>query len=84
MKFNFRTGVVLGTIIAAAAADDCYEEKGNYYCTSVQAIAYSNFGVAGSYDQVTSMANGQCSSTKQSSNGGMAPLNGEVSLESPL
>ncbi len=79
MKLDFRISAILATAIASTAAQNCQQENGNYYCDSVQAIAYSNFGTSGSYNRITSMENGQCSSTKQGYGGGMAPLDGEVS-----
>ena len=79
MKFDFRVGAVVATAIAATSAQNCKQENGNYYCDSVQAIAYSNFGTSGSYNRVTSMEGGQCSSTRQSYGSGMAPFDGEVS-----
>ena len=79
MKLDLRTGAVLATAITSICAQNCQQENGNYYCDSVQAIAYSNFGTSGSYNRIASMENGQCSSTKQAFGGGMAPLDREVS-----
>jgi Glycine-rich protein domain (DUF2403) len=79
MKLDLRRGVVLGTAISAAAGQDCRQEGGNYYCDSVQAIAYSNFGTSGSYNRVTGMDSSGCQSTPQSYGGGMAPFDNEVS-----
>jgi hypothetical protein len=75
-------GVALAAAAATAAAQgsNCAEENGNWYCSQVDAISYSNFGTAGRYQQVTNMGSGgQCDFQPASYGGGMAPFNEEVS-----
>ncbi|OQV08441.1 Glycine-rich protein domain-containing protein [Cladophialophora immunda] len=80
-----KCGGSVGALIAVASTvlaqdNNCYEEKGNWYCDSVQAISYSNFGIAGQYQKVSYMgSNGECDFAAQSYQGGMAPMDGEVS-----
>lgn len=42
----------------AAAAENYDKDDGNWYCQSVQRIAYKDVGDEGSYDRVTSMDDG--------------------------
>ena len=90
MRVDFRTAMsnlsltllplVLLPSLTPALAQDCQQENGNYYCSSVSAIAYSNFGTPGTYNRVTSMNAGKtCDSRQQIYGGGMAPLDKEVS-----
>ena len=54
-------------------------ENGNYYCSQVEAISFSNFGTAGQYMKVAEMgATGQCSFADQNYQGGMAPFDEEA------
>lgn len=57
------------------------ELKGNWYCSQVPAISYSNFPGHGFYNKVTAMnaATGQCENVKYAYNGSLSPLNEEVS-----
>ncbi|OAG40409.1 hypothetical protein AYO21_05309 [Fonsecaea monophora] len=82
MKCGGRVGTLLvaAASVALAQNNNCYEEKGNWYCDPVQAISYSNFGTAGQYQRVSNMgANGACDFAAQSYQGGMAPMDGEIS-----
>lgn len=82
MKYSLTAGPLLALAGSAAvlAQGNCYQEKGNWYCSAVKAISYSNFGVAGQYQKVTAMgANGECNFAGQGYSGGMAPMDGEVS-----
>ncbi|KIW92130.1 uncharacterized protein Z519_07114 [Cladophialophora bantiana CBS 173.52] len=81
MKCSCSVSALLAVTGAVLAQDsNCYEEKGNWYCNSVQAISYSNFGTAGQYQKVSYMgSNGECDFADQSYQGGMAPMDGEVS-----
>ncbi|EXJ74288.1 uncharacterized protein A1O5_02584 [Cladophialophora psammophila CBS 110553] len=81
MKCSCSVSAILAVAGAVLAQDsNCYEEKGNWYCNSVQAISYSNFGTAGQYQKVSYMgSNGECDFADQSYQGGMAPMDGEVS-----
>ncbi len=75
------TALVAVGAITTVRASDCYEEKGNWYCSQVEAISYSNFGTAGQYQKVTYMDTaGTCDFATQTYSGGMAPFDGEVSL----
>jgi hypothetical protein len=69
-----------GSTAVVAQDNNCVQEKGNWYCSEVQAISYSNFGVEGQYQKVTKMGvGGECDFAAQSYGGGMAPFDGEVS-----
>jgi Glycine-rich protein domain (DUF2403) len=72
--------VATASTIAAqgCAAGTAKEENGNWYCSAVQAISYTNMGTPGSYDKVTTMENGNCASTPQGYGGGISPLDEEV------
>ena len=54
--------------------------KGNWYCSAVKAITYTNFPGTGSYNKVTYMnaSNGQCTQERYAYSGSLAPLNEEV------
>lgn len=82
MKYARSAGALLalaaGTVVAGNS--NCYQENGNWYCSQVDAISYSNFGTAGQYQKVTEMGpTGHCNFAGQSYQGGMAPMDGEVS-----
>jgi hypothetical protein len=79
MKYTWCLGVLLTATAGSVAADNCVPEEGNYYCNKVDAISYSNFGTAGQYQKVTTMANGVCNFGEQAYAGGMAPFDQEVS-----
>jgi hypothetical protein len=83
MKVAFAAEGVLAASVAGAAAQACangsaQEINGNWYCQAVSAISYSNFDVPGTYNKVTTMADGVCGSTPQSYGGAMAPMDEEV------
>lgn len=84
MKHTWSTGLLLAAASTVVSQNNnCYEEKGNWYCSQVEAISYSNFGTAGQYQRVTFMGpTGQCDFAPQSYQGGMAPMDGEVSNNS--
>jgi len=54
--------------------------RGNWYCSAVDSISYTNFPGTGFYNKVTKMiaATGQCETEKHSYSGSLAPLNEEV------
>jgi len=87
MKIAFSAaGVALATIVTTVTAQACavgsaQEIKGNWYCSAVDAISYTNFGSQGTYLRITSMENGICQSSPQQYNGPLAPMDGEVSLQ---
>ena len=84
MKFAFAAGLFAAASTSGAAAQACaagaaQEINGNWYCCqAVKAITYSNFNTPGTYEKVTTMANGVCGSTPQSYGGAMAPMDEEV------
>lgn len=85
MHFPLAVGAVLTASLATASAQACAsgtaeQVGGNWYCSAVDSIAYSNFGSSGEYNEITSMEGGSCSSTPKKYNGPLAPLNDEVSL----
>lgn len=80
MKYVWIAGA-LATAAGTVAAQNsgCSQENGNWYCSQVDAISYSNFGTAGQFQEVTLMgATGQCEFAPESYQGGMAPFDGEV------
>ena len=86
MRSIFVTGVSLFLVVHGAAAQACAQGtaqmiNGNWYCSPVKAITYTNFPGTGSYLKITNMdaASGQCSSERYDYNGSLAPLNEEVS-----
>ncbi|KAK5467509.1 target of Sbf [Exophiala xenobiotica] len=88
MKIRHAAWVIPGTLLAAAgtavaqdsSSSSCTLEGGNYYCSQIDAISYSNFGTAGQYQRVTNMdSQGQCDFSPTSYGGGMAPFDDEVS-----
>jgi hypothetical protein len=83
MKVTSAAAAVLAGGVAGAAAQACasataQQINGNWYCQAVSAITYSNFDEPGTYNKVTTMANGVCGSTPQSYSGAMAPMDEEV------
>ena len=64
----------------ACAAGTAQEINGNWYCSEVNAISYTNFPGNGSYNKVTNMdaATGQCSFEQYGYSGNLSPLNEEV------
>ncbi|KIY03366.1 uncharacterized protein Z520_00057 [Fonsecaea multimorphosa CBS 102226] len=82
MKRGCSVSALLLAVASTVLAQDnnCYEDAGNWYCNSVQAISYSNFGTPGQYQKVSYMgSNGECDFVGQSYQGGMAPMDEEVS-----
>ena len=83
MEFPFVAGLFVAATASCAAAQACaagaaQEINGNWYCQAVKKITYSNFNAPGTYQKVTTMANGVCGSTPQSYGGAMAPMDEEV------
>lgn len=84
MKNIFVAGTAVAAAISGAAAQACaagtaQEINGNWYCSAVSAISYTNILGSGSYNKITSMANDVCLSSPQTFSGPMAPLDGEIS-----
>ncbi|KAK5056194.1 hypothetical protein LTR84_012747 [Exophiala bonariae] len=78
MKYSWSAGALLAAASSVAVHAVTFE-AGNYYADQVQAIAYSNFGTAGSYKKVTTMSNGVCNFGDQPYSGGLAPFDKEIS-----
>ncbi|EFW22210.1 target of Sbf [Coccidioides posadasii str. Silveira] len=84
MHLKLAVGAALAASITTVSAQACSDGSaqqlgGNWYCSAVDSIAYTNFGSSGSYDEVTQMGGGTCASKKKEFSGPLAPLNGEVS-----
>lgn len=74
---------IVGNAAAQACAAGTAEEiNGNWYCSPVKAITYSNFPGTGSYGKVTDMnaGTGECSQERYTYSGSLSPLNEEVWL----
>lgn len=71
-----------GVAAQACAAGTAKEINGNWYCSEVTAITYTNFPGFGSYQTITDMdANtGECGSVRYNYSGSLSPLNEELSL----
>ena len=84
MRYALSAAALLAMVsVIVGQNTNCYEEKGNWYCNRVDAISYSNFGTAGQYQRVTHMGStGECDFAAQNYQGGMAPMDGEVSRTS--
>lgn len=83
---NFAAVVTFSIFIIGIACQGCApgtaeEINGNWYCSPVKAITYSNFPGSGSYNRVTYMDadTGECSQQKHTYSGSLSPLNEEVS-----
>ena len=70
--------VISGVSAQACAAGSAKEIGGNWYCEAVKAITYSDFGSTGSYNRITGMNGGYCTSQPVDYSGALAPLDGEV------
>lgn len=80
MRFSIR---ILSSILAASvASSSCVEDDGNYYCSEVSAVTYSNVGYSGTYEKVSSMDESSCDCTKSSYSfsGTNSPLDEELSV----
>ncbi|EME44273.1 hypothetical protein DOTSEDRAFT_71938 [Dothistroma septosporum NZE10] len=81
MKYLYTAAALLA---ATASADLCThgstDDDGNYYCQKVEAITYAGVGGEGTYNKVTSMADGACTSSPFGYNGSLSPLDEELSL----
>ena len=77
-------GIVFVSTAAAqaGAAAGARELHGNWFCSPVRAITYSNFPGTGSYGRVTHMnaSSGECEQRRHEYSGSLAPLNEEVTL----
>lgn len=69
---------ISGVSAQACAAGTAKQINGNWYCSPVDSISYTNFGSSGTYDEVVSMEGGKCQTEPKAYSGPLAPLNGEV------
>ena len=69
-----------GSNAQACTAGTAQEINGNWYCSKVEAITYTNFAGNGSYNKVTHMdaTTGQCFFQQYNYSGSLSPLNEEV------
>ena len=69
-----------GSNAQACTAGTAQQINGNWYCSQVNAITYTDFPGNGSYNKVTNMdaATGQCSFEQYGYSGSLSPLNEEV------
>lgn len=69
-------------VTAQCAAGTAQEINGNWYCSEVTAVIYTNFPGFGSYKKITDMdaSSGDCSSERYNYSGSLSPLNEELSL----
>ena len=67
---------------AQCAAGTAQEIDGNWYCSEVTAITYTNFPGFGSYNKIIDMDEntGKCTSVRYNYSGSLSPLNEEVSF----
>ncbi|KAK2767856.1 target of Sbf [Emmonsiellopsis sp. PD_33] len=84
MRGPLAVGAVLAASLSTVSAQACaagtaQQIGGNWYCSAVDSITYTNFGSSGTYNEVTSMGGGSCSSKAKEYSGPLAPLNEEVS-----
>jgi hypothetical protein len=83
MRFSLTVGAAVAASVSGASAQACASGTaenilGNWYCSAVDSISYTNFGSSGTYNQVTDMAGGNCQSAPKAFSGPLAPLNDEV------
>ncbi|KAJ2905699.1 hypothetical protein MKZ38_004566 [Zalerion maritima] len=81
MRYTVAAALLASTSFVVAS--DCDQDAyGNYYCSEIDHIVYSNVGGSGSYDVVSAMdtESGDCSFSSSSYSGNLAPLDEEVSL----
>ncbi|EGC47378.1 conserved hypothetical protein [Histoplasma capsulatum var. duboisii H88] len=84
MRSKLAIGAVLAASISTVSSQACdpgtaHLLGGNWYCSAVQAITYTNVGSSGTYNEIVSMNGGSCSSRPKAYSGPLAPLNEEVS-----
>ena len=77
--------VILITLVQEGRTQQCdagtaINIKGNWYCSSVDSISYTNFPGTGHYNVVTHMntTTGSCTTEKYVYSGSLSPLNEEV------
>lgn len=83
MKFNtVKSSIILTTLANLINADCQLSSDGNYYCSPTDAIIYSNVGISGSYNDITSMDESTCVCTSEpfKYSGSLAPFNEELSV----
>ncbi|KAL1960780.1 hypothetical protein VTO42DRAFT_6610 [Malbranchea cinnamomea] len=85
MHLSLAVGAMLAASISAVSANSCISGTaqnlgGNWYCSAVESIKYTNFGSSGTYNEITSINGGSCTSKPRSYSGPLAPLNEEHSF----
>ncbi|KAK0734402.1 putative TOS1-like glycosyl hydrolase-domain-containing protein [Lasiosphaeria miniovina] len=92
MKNNILTTILAsasatGAVVSRAAtsqdlcAKTSYQQNGNWFCTPVQQITYTNLGGSGTYNDVVGIsATGQCEFQPKAYSGPLAPFNEQLSL----
>lgn len=83
MRFNTVKSLTVLTTLAGLSSAGCQlSSDGNYYCSSTDAIIYSNVGLSSSYNDITSMDETTCVCTSQpfKFSGSLAPFNEELSV----
>lgn len=80
MLYKAAVLAVSASLAGLTSATSCVQSNGNWYCSQVDAITYSNFGKAGSYNRVSYMndSTGACEFTSTSYSGSIAPFDEEV------
>lgn len=75
-----------GVTAQACAAGTAKEVNGNWYCSEVTAVTYTDFPGFGSYEKITDMdtSTGICSSERYNYSGSLSPLNEEVLFPASL
>lgn len=73
--------ISMSGVLASGACNGASEEiAGNWYCSEVDFIGFTNFNSSGTYDRVVDMSNGNCVFEPQDYSSPMGPLDEEVSL----
>lgn len=76
--------LLFNRVTAQCAAGTAQEIRGNWYCSEVTAVTYTDFPGVGSYDKITGMDadTGDCSRVRYNYSGSLSPLNEEVGFSS--
>ena len=71
---------IQGVTAQQCSAGTASEIHGNWYCSAVDSISYTNFPGTGFYNKVTNMdaSTGTCATVKHTYSGSLSPLNEEV------
>ncbi|KKZ64217.1 hypothetical protein EMCG_01470 [[Emmonsia] crescens] len=80
MYYLLTVGIFISAVSAQACDGTAQNIRGSWYCSAVDSIIYANFDFSGSYNEITHMKNGSCSSHPKIYSGSLAPLNKEVCI----